>query len=80
MLGSWVACLLPKKLLTNSSVGGDAADTGRSRAVPAPAFSGSGQRLGSTTSARTDDSRNAMRERAVQAALARERAQAAPAD
>ena len=78
MLGSWVACLLPKKLLTNSSVGGDAADTGRSRAVPAPAFSGSGQRLGSTTSAR--DSRNAMRERAVQAALARERAQAAPAD
>ena len=83
LLGSWVACLLPKSLLTNSSVGGDpsAAPAHRPTAPAVQTFSGKGQRLGndggSTTAtaggAQTDE-RSAMRERAVQAALARERA------
>ena len=81
LLGSWVACLLPKRLLTDSAVGGDP-----SAAAHAPmrsatrAFSGTGQQSGSADGSRArgaaDESRSAMRERAVQAALARERMQA----
>ena len=80
LLGSWVACLLPKRLLTDSAVGGDPSAAARTPMRPATqAFSGTGQQTGSAGASRAggaDDSRNAMRERAVQAALARERAQA----
>ena len=89
-LGSWVACLLPKQLLTNSTVGGDPAATSTSHVAKksTQAFSGAGQKIGSTGSSTgagssgggMDESRNAMRERAVQAALARERAQAGQAE
>ena len=79
LLGSWVACLLPKRLLTDSTVAGDPS-TAQTRGRPATqAFSGTGQQTGSAGASRAggaDESRNAMRERAVQAALARERAQA----
>mmetsp|Transcript_8411 Transcript_8411/g.16909 ORF Transcript_8411/g.16909 Transcript_8411/m.16909 type:complete len:219 (-) Transcript_8411:35-691(-) len=78
--GSWVACLLPKRLLTDSAVGGDPSAAGTQAMRPATqAFSGTGRQIGSAGSSRAggiDESRSAMRERAVQAALARERAQA----
>lgn len=91
LLGSWVACLLPKSLLTDSTVGGGggspSAGAAQKRSAPAvQSFSGQGQRLGAPTTGATasagpaDDSRSAMRERAMQAALARERAMAAQAD
>ena len=82
LLGSWVACLLPKRLLTDSAVGGDpsAAAHAPMRSAPTRAFSGTGQQSGSADGSRArgaaDESRSAMRERAVQAALARERMQA----
>ena len=80
LLGSWVACLLPKRLLTDSAVGGDPSAAARTPMRPATqTFSGTGQQTGSAGASRAggaDESRNAMRERAVQAALARERAQA----
>jgi hypothetical protein len=78
LLGSWVACLLPKRLLTDSAVGGDPSAAARTPMRPSTqAFSGTGQKTGSASASRAggaDESRNAMRERAVQAALARERA------
>ena len=85
LLGSWVACLLPKSLLTNSSVGGGDTGAPARRATAIETFSGKGQRLGSDSGSTTavggaQGDRSAIRERAVQAALARERAMQATGD